>query len=119
MQGVPPHRKSPFELVAFIVRLYQIVILPLSLSIYFLPVVDLPVRTIDKAAHDAGNSGACTTGQVGSNSRNEATVGIGLACIPHHDTTEAGEGLAIFNDGLEVGCREITGRGGTSVGGHT
>lgn len=81
---------------------------------------DLPVRTVDKAAHDAGNSSlAVAAAQVRSDTRNETIVGISLASIPDHDTTKARESSGVLENRLEGRGREVSGSGGTSVTGNT
>lgn len=81
---------------------------------------NLPVAAFGKAAHHARvHGGAAVAAQVRGDTGNEAVVGIGLGGIPHHDTTEAGEGGRVVNDGLKVGSRQVSGAGSTSVGRNT
>lgn len=81
--------------------------------------INLPVRTVDKAAHDAGNRTAAAATQVRSNTRDKAVVSISLASVPDHDTAKARESSGIFKNGLKGRGREISSSGSTSVAGNT
>jgi hypothetical protein len=81
---------------------------------------DLPVRTVDKAAHNAGNSTlAAAATQVRGNTRDKAIVGISLASVPDHDTTKARESSGVLKNRLQGRGREVSGSGSTGVTGNT
>ena len=55
--------------------------------------------------------------QVSNKGIEEASVGVELGHIPHHDTGEAGEVLGVLESSAELVSGDVTGTSGTSAGG--